>query len=156
MGRAKDVMHFRNSFRNIVEFGFQDRLPQIKRMLAKLALPDLEKMDKRQRTRKSNTEDGEEDTLGTDDYRHKRTMSGSSLSSQPVSPQYSLSPSTGTARTIPTEVVTSAATFKQKTGRFFELDGRPIFVLDEDWVTAEKTGRPAKINMTYNVWYFVD
>lgn len=160
MSRAKDVVHFRNSFRNIVEFGFQDRLPQIKRILAKLALPDVEKMDKRQRTRKSNPEVGVEDVAGTTDphRRHKRTMrSPSQSSSQPVSPpQQSPSPPSCTTGTIPIEVITHVGTFQQKIGRYFELNSQPTFVPDEDWERVQKSGRPAMINPTHNVWCFED
>ncbi|KAF7508459.1 hypothetical protein GJ744_009172 [Endocarpon pusillum] len=154
MGRAKDVVQFRNSFRNIVEFGFQNRLPQIRRLLAQVALPDLENMDKRQRTRKSTMEDGEENILGVDTNRHKRTMRSPSLLSESDSLQHPLTTPTSTTCTIPTEVIISAATYKGKTGRLFELDGRPIFVPDENWDKVKKSGRPAMINMTYNVWYF--
>ncbi|EXJ77048.1 hypothetical protein A1O3_10206 [Capronia epimyces CBS 606.96] len=38
---ATDVVHFRNCVRNMVEFGFKDRLPQIQALLAKIPLPPV-------------------------------------------------------------------------------------------------------------------
>jgi hypothetical protein len=49
---------------------------------------------------------------------------------------------------------TSAATLRQRSGRLFELDGRVIFVPDEDWTRARKSGRSAFFNKSYNVWCF--
>ncbi|EXJ82405.1 hypothetical protein A1O3_06218 [Capronia epimyces CBS 606.96] len=53
MGRSRDVIYFRNSIKNIVEFGFKDRLPQIQALLAKVSLPDLEFADQNRRIRKA-------------------------------------------------------------------------------------------------------
>ncbi len=83
MRQAKDIIQFRTSIRNIIEFGFRDRLPQIKNVLARLALPDLEDTDKKQRTRKpggAEVEDDEGDAAIDSLRRHKRTQRGSSLS----------------------------------------------------------------------------
>ncbi|KAF7503054.1 hypothetical protein GJ744_004692 [Endocarpon pusillum] len=41
MNQAKDVIQFRTSIGNIIEFGFRDRLSQIKNILARVAMPDL-------------------------------------------------------------------------------------------------------------------
>lgn len=57
MGRSRDVFYFRNSIKNIVEFGFKDRLPQIQALLAKISLPDLEFADKSRRMRKADESD---------------------------------------------------------------------------------------------------
>jgi hypothetical protein len=57
MRQDEDVVCFRNSIKNIVEFGFTDRLPQIKALLAKISLPDLDSVERIQRVRKAD-EDG--------------------------------------------------------------------------------------------------
>lgn len=47
MRHYKDVVCFRNSIKNIVEFSFTDRLPQIQELLLKISLSDLDHMGKK-------------------------------------------------------------------------------------------------------------
>lgn len=145
MGRGKDVVHFRNSVRNIIEFGVEKRLPQIKELLARLALPDLKTMDKAQRIRRSHQ-------LENDDLkRYKPALHGASpslevVSSQPLDAQIE---STKPIRVWPTRACQDG-----QMGWEFVMGNEEIFLADHKWHSATKSGRSTKTNPTRNVWFF--
>ncbi|KAF7502576.1 hypothetical protein GJ744_005467 [Endocarpon pusillum] len=50
--RSMELKAFRNSIKNIIDYGVDDRLPMIKGVLKEVAINDLDRIEKAKRTRR--------------------------------------------------------------------------------------------------------